>query len=349
VAFPLADWIDSHPGCRYDLGRSGMRDAVRVPVPSAREVRDASEPELVRRIASGLDVDASRVFLTHGASEANAWVTLYRGRRARGRAPVARVELPEYPPLCDLPRWAGFRLDPSASRVDLAVVSQPRNPVGDRWDPDRLAGFAAGARAVLVDETFREFTEAPSMQRRAIPHLWTTGSFTKVYGADSIRVGYAVAPEEERDPFARFHALVADDVPPYSVATALAILERRRRILSTVRSIFERNRAAWRRASPGGPSLAGPTAFDTDVGPDGDGFARRCLHRSILVCPGSFFGAPAGVRVCLTRPSFPRDLSRYLAAREAARERRDRISDRTGTPTVRRRRTPTSRAGGGRA
>jgi histidinol-phosphate/aromatic aminotransferase/cobyric acid decarboxylase-like protein len=349
VGFPLADWIDAHPDCRHDLARSGMRGEVRVPAPSEREVRAASDTELAERIADGLGVDGRRVFLTHGASEANAWTTIFLARRARGRAPVCRVELPEYPPLVDVPRWAGFRVRPAAPRVDLAIVSQPRNPVGDRWDRERLARFARGARALVVDETFREFTAAPSVQRTGTPGLWSTGSFTKVYGADAIRVGYVVAPPSERDAFARFHGLVADDVPPRSIATALAILDRRRELLAGVRRIFARNAARWRRAIPGGPRLSGPTAFDTSVGPDGTAFAERCLRSSVLVCPGSFFGVASGVRVCLTRRSFPRDLARYLAVRAGVIARPGRVTGSEGSRTARPHRRASSRAAAARA
>ncbi len=80
--------------------------------------------------------------------------------------------------------------------------------------------------------------------------------------------------------------------------------------------MFERNRALWRRATPHGPDLAAPLAFDDPVRPDGTRFARRCLRASVLVSPGALFGRPSGVRVCLTRRTFPRDLRAYLRVRD---------------------------------
>jgi histidinol-phosphate/aromatic aminotransferase/cobyric acid decarboxylase-like protein len=319
MRFPLSDWIDSHADCRYQLGSSGMRGVVRPSEPTARQRRTASEDELRRRLADLLDVDRSRVFLAPGATEANGWVTWFVARKVHGRAPRCRVEYPEYPPLFDGPREAGYRLvSPGAGPVDLAVVSQPRNPVGDLWAKERLSRFARGSGATVVDETFREFSRAPSTLRWGIPGQWATGTFTKVYGGDELRVGFAVAPEREQEAFARFHGLFADELATASVAGALATLDARATILGKVRAIVGRNRALWCRANPRSPRLAGPVAFDVPVTPDGDAFARRCLRGSVLVCPGSFFGEPAGVRVGLTRPSFPRDLLAYLAIRREA-------------------------------
>ena len=168
----------------------------------------------------------------------------------------------------------------------------------------------------MVDETFREFSAAPSLQRLGAPGLWTTGSFTKAYGADDLRVGYVVAPEPERERFARFHGLVTDELPPYSVAGALVTLAARDRILREVRAIVGRNQALWRAAVPKSPPLAAPVAFDDPVPLGGDRLARQCLRASVLVCPGRFFGRASGVRVGLTRRSFPTDLRAYLAVRD---------------------------------
>jgi aspartate/methionine/tyrosine aminotransferase len=318
VRFPLADWIDAHADCRYNLGGSGMRGTVVVPRPTAAQVRAASEPELRRRLGELVGAAGSRVFLTHGATEANAIVVAYLARRRGARPSRCRVTRPEYPSIPDVARATGFRLTEAPGPVELAFVSQPRNPLGELWTIDRLAAWSEGARATIVDETFREFTSAASLVGRRLPGLWATGSFTKVYGADDLRVGFAVAPESDEADFARYHGLVADEIPPHSVAGALATLDRRDRLLAEVRAIFERHRALWQRATPGGPTLRAPVAFDESIRTDGDRFARRCLRASVLVCPGSFFGRPGGVRVGLTRRSFPRALREYVRLRDGS-------------------------------
>lgn len=330
MKFPLSDWIDAHTDCRYNLGASGMRGTVRPPAPSRSRLGSASESELRERLGDLVGVPATGVFLTHGATEANSSAVTYLARHPGGRPRSCRVVYPEYPPLFDLARWAGFRIQTHAGPSELAIVSQPRNPTGELWTADRLVEWARTARSTIVDETFREFTRARSVQRLRIRGLWSTGSFTKAYGADDLRVGFVVPPEAERDGFARFHGLVADQLPTYSLAGALATLTHRDRILREVRSVVARNHAVWRRATPGGPTLAAPIAFDDPVPADGDDLARRCLRASVLVCPGSFFGRPSGVRVGLTRRSFPRDLSAYLRVRERASQGEDRRLARRG-------------------
>ncbi len=295
-----------------------MRGTVRPPPPTPADVRSASEAELRRRLAALVGTAPSRLFLTHGATEANALAVAYLTRPRLERARRCRVARPEYPPIVDLARWAGARLSEGPGAVDLALVSQPRNPVGDRWTAERLGAWAAGARATVVDETFREFTAARSFVHAPLAGLWATGSFTKVYGADELRVGWVVVPEAEEGGFGRFHGLVTDEIAPHSVAGALATLDHREALLRTVRTLFERHRALWRRATPGGPRLAAPIAFDESVRPDGDRFARRCLRASVLVCPGSFFGRRLGVRVTLTRRAFPRALREYVRIRDRA-------------------------------
>lgn len=319
MRFPLADWIDGHVECRYQFGSSGMAGVVRPPVPSARELRAATEDELRRRIGRLLGAAPARVFLAPGATEANSWVTWFVARRTLGRAPRLRVEYPEYPPLFDGPREVGYRVTTGTEGpVDLAVVSQPRNPEGDLWARERVAAYAEGASVLLVDETFREFSPAASTLRWGLPRHWVTGSFTKAYGGDDLRVGWVVAPDAARDEFARFHGLVANELARSSVAGALATLNARDRILRRVRALVQRNQRLWRAATPSAPALRGPVTFDRSVGPDGDAFARRCLRSSVLVSPGSFFGDPRGVRVGLTRPTFPSDLARYRKVRDSA-------------------------------
>jgi aspartate/methionine/tyrosine aminotransferase len=291
-----------------------MIGSITHPRPTLREIRAASAEELVGELAAGLEVDPARVFLTSGATEANAWVTLYRARLSRGRVPRVRVRFPEYPPLVDVAAWAGYRIErgPPGS-VALAVVSRPRNPEGVLWTDSELAEWSDGARSVVIDETFRGFADVPSQAQSGRSGVWVTGSFTKFYAGDDVRVGYAVAPPEEAPAFARFHGLVTDELTPYSVASALKILREGRPLVARIRRLFETNRSALARALPLGRAVKAPVHFDRV--PDGDRLARRCLRASVLVCPGSYFGSPDGVRISLTRRTFPQDLAAYLRVR----------------------------------
>ncbi|MCI4364521.1 MAG: aminotransferase class I/II-fold pyridoxal phosphate-dependent enzyme [Thermoplasmata archaeon] len=316
MRFPLADWIDEHLDCRHNLGSSGMRGSIAHPRPNAREVGTASPERLTEALALGIRVDPRRVFLTHGATEANSLVTWFRRRAEGGAAPKFRVQHPEYPPLSDVATWAGFRAGTPNASAALGLVSLPRNPEGVQWSDAEFETWASGAKSLLVDETFREFSGAGSRSTAGRPGLWVTGTFTKFFAADDVRVGYVVAPPEESARFARFHGVVTDELPPYSVAAAVRILEDRVDLARRVRELFERNRRVLSSALPPGRAVRAPVFFDRVA--DGDRLARRCLRASILVCPGRFFGARGGVRLSLTRRTFPADFAAYLRVRNSA-------------------------------
>ncbi len=317
MKFPLADWIDEHADCRFNLGESGMGPAVRPVTPSAAEVRAADPTELRRELAEGLRVDPARVFLTHGGTEANAWVLHYLALHAPTPSPTVRIRWPEYPPLVDVARTVGFRPVTRSARPLLALLSNPRNPEGYRLSPSELFQWSDGARSLMVDETFREFARSPSIPdgRRG---LWRTGSFTKFFGGDDLRVGFLVAPEEEVAAYARYHGLVSDTLGRETIAGALATWRGRESIRRRVEAILGPNRRVWRRAFPRARELAASVYFDRPVRPSGRALAERALRRSVLVCPGDLFGDPGGVRIGLTRRTFPRDLARYLEVRDAA-------------------------------
>jgi histidinol-phosphate/aromatic aminotransferase/cobyric acid decarboxylase-like protein len=317
MRFPLADWIDAHADCRYDLATSGMRGSVPPPAwPARRPARDA-ERELRRELANHLGVAPERVFLAHGASEANAWVLGYLAREVAraGGAPVLRVQYPEYPPLFDTARALGFVVRQARGPAAVAAVSRPRNPEGDLWSPAKVARFGNGARHLLVDETFREFTGAPSVAAAGTPRLWATGSFTKFYGADEARVGFVVTPPEVPERFVRYVGLVSDELPPASAAMALGLLRGFASVRRSVRSVVDRNLRALGAAVPATMLPAAPLFFDRLGHGTGRRLAERCLDASVLVCPGAYFGEPRGVRICLTRRNFPEALRTYLGVR----------------------------------
>ncbi len=315
-AFELAEWIDGHRPVRHDLAQSGMAGEIPVVRPSRRELASADPDELTRLIASRLRVDRRRVFLTHGATEATSWVAVYlagRYRRRQGRTPTAWNPIPDYPPLRSIVEYAGFRRARAGSSVDVAIRSHPSNPLGT-VTADVLSGTdGVQARSIVIDETFREFTSLRSVAEPDDDRVWATGTLTKAYGADELRVGWAVAPSSEAERFRRCHAILGDDLPRYSVAAGSATLRRAPELLRTSRAIFERNRRTLERSFGRSIPLAAPVWFDR-VG-DGNRLARAALRASVLVCPGALFFDPTGVRLCLTRRTFPTDLTAYRRVR----------------------------------
>lgn len=320
MGFPLGDWIDDHSGVRHNLGVSGMVGELRSVRRALRHPLPADAEALRGELARVHGVDPHRVFLTHGATEGNALAQSYLAlmvRRKEGRAPRHRMPSPEYPPIRDVAELVGFRAAEGSRPPDVVILSNPNNPTGLLRAPDELAALVDGARRVLVDEVFREFSGRPSLTRRTdLPGLWVVGSFTKAYGADQQRLGFVIPSEEDVPGFERHHGLLLDRIPPPSVSAGRALLAARRAILAEARTILRENLRALRRRVPEVPRLDAPLWFDRGrSGIDGDRLADSAVRDDVLVCPGSYFGDPSGVRVCLTRRTFPRDLAAYLAVR----------------------------------
>lgn len=329
MGFPLGDWIDAHEGLPHHLARSGMGATLATVAQAIARPEPPDDARLRSALARLVGVPASRLFLTHGATEANGLALGYLARRrARGGAtPRCAVPTPDYPPIARAASLAGFRLVREGARAELVALSDPNNPRGLAWPPSAFDRLVANARDILVDETFREFTDAPSRQRQQRSNLWSSGTFTKVYGGDALRVGYLAVPDSEAEGFGEYHAHLTDRLPPASTSAALAILRDRARILVEVRGRFQRNLAALRASVPAAPRLVAPVWFDRQGGAaHGDRLARRLAREGILVCSGALFGDPRGVRVCLTQRSFPEDLAAYLDRRDADEARRGGIT-----------------------
>lgn len=323
MPFPLAAWILQHHHLPHDLAESGMKGELRSAAPILRGSRTALPSELEESIASTLGVRRDRVVLTTGATTANTLVMLYLHRYFRRdgrRRPTAGLVRPEYPPLYDTAASVGFAVAPGLGGKDLAVLSNPNNPEGGLRTESALRQLTEGSRAVLVDETFREFSGARSIARRGLAGVWTTGTFTKVYGADDARIGFAVAPSGEAEEFRSAVDLWVDRPALRSVGTALALLRARVRIVAEAQGLFRRNLGLLQERVPEAPVVRAPVWFDRGIAPRSSlRLARAGLRRGVLVCPGHFFRDPSGVRVCLTRRSFPKDLEAYLQLRQAFR------------------------------
>jgi histidinol-phosphate/aromatic aminotransferase/cobyric acid decarboxylase-like protein len=319
LPFPLARWIDDHSSARFSLASSGMSVSLRSTEPIVRGAPRATVIELRDELAGSLGVDRRRIFLTHGATEGNGLVLWYlsqRIRKRRGGSPSFKVSFPEYPSLIDAPRATGFRPSRPGETPDLFVGSDPKNPTGQRMSDAEYDERRRAARQTLIDETYREFTTARSRAGENRPARWFAGTLTKVYGADSVRLGWVVAPPEETGPFGRFHGLMTDGIPGHSVDAATALLRRKDEVLKEARSILAYNLRTLRAKIGGIPKLSAPLWFDRGRRSGaGDRLARTALRSGVLVCPGSYFGDSRGVRIALTRRTFARDFLKYLAVR----------------------------------
>ncbi len=304
--FPHMEWAKAqaaHP-LPVPLGWSG---APSPPVAALRE-HGPEEGELVRRIARRYGVPKSHLYLTGGTSLAN-FITI-----AAFAGPGSRVlvETPRYGCLAeiprglgcevvDLPRKADGRLGDLPGKGSLLVVTSPHNPTGrllERRDWQKLERFARTG-VVIVDEVYRDLQPRPPKVAAARhPRFLTTASFTKCYGLGALRLGWILGAPPLLDRIRRVDNLISVAVSMPSILLALRLWpklgEYRTRALRHRAENLARLRVSGLRFIP---PQAGLTAF-ADVG-DGDAVAAAAAREGLAVVPGSFFQAPAYVRLFL--------------------------------------------------
>lgn len=121
---------------------------------------------------------------------------------------------------------AGFAVSPEATLgaaldADVAVLANPNNPDGRRFDRAALLGFvrARAGRLTIVDEAFADMHPEVSIVDQAghIPGLIVLRSFGKFFGMAGIRLGFAFADAD-------ISARLADGLGPWAVSgPALAV------------------------------------------------------------------------------------------------------------------------------
>lgn len=82
------------------------------------------------------------------------------------------------------------------SSASLAVICNPNNPTGNLIPPDAVEYIAKNIGcALLVDEAYIEFSDAPSAAKliERYPHVIVARTFSKAYGLAAARLGYALA------------------------------------------------------------------------------------------------------------------------------------------------------------
>lgn len=248
--------------------------------PAAGDVRAATES-----LAGAMGVDADRLLLTNGGSEAIALVAAELGR--------GWVDEPDF----SLYRRHLGRLDPAAARFR----SDPHNPTG------RLAGPEDCAE--VWDEAFYplatgRWTRGDAAQGGSV----VVGSLTKLFACPGLRLGYVLAPAGDADVVGQLEARQ----PRWSVnALALAVLpdllagadlcgwaasvaRARQDLVGLVRAYGLRPR----------PSAANFILVDGAAG-----LRDRLAIRGVLVRDCASFDLPDAVRIAVPAPAGLRRLS----------------------------------------
>lgn len=150
-------------------------DVARVLIDRLDGVTEYPDPTTATRaLAEHIDIDPARLVLTNGGAEAIALVasTMVAGDVRDPEFSLYRRHLPAVIP--GAPRWR----------------SNPSNPLGRLAGPDDVAD--------VWDEAFWPLATGTWTDRRLDDAgVWRLGSLTKTWACPGLRLGYAIAPDEE--------------------------------------------------------------------------------------------------------------------------------------------------------
>lgn len=135
----------------------------------------------------------ARVIALNGAQGAIQLVPMLR---APGRAAVLCPTYNEHAAALRANGWPITEVTSleDLAGADLAVVVNPNNPDGQRFDPDALRAMAERVGILIVDESFAD----PEPDLSCAPHdppdnMVILRSFGKFYGLAGLRLGFALA------------------------------------------------------------------------------------------------------------------------------------------------------------
>ncbi|MEE9206992.1 MAG: aminotransferase class I/II-fold pyridoxal phosphate-dependent enzyme [Gemmatimonadota bacterium] len=287
--------------------------------------------ELKSAIAGLYDgATSANVLVTTGAAEANmvaTWELVRPGDR------VVIVQ-PAYGQIGGLVRGLGgevvglplreslgWQPEPGAAAelitedTRLVVVTNPNNPTGAILDPaSRNELLAAAARVgawVLADEVYA----GAELYRETTPSMWgdyervvATNSLSKAYGVPGLRIGWLVAPEEQKECcWARKdYTTIAPTALSDSIATIILRPDVRNALLTRTREILVRNLqlvsewiAAFRPAFSFRPPDAGAICYLKYAFESNSTELAEQLRRdeSVLIVPGDHFGMDGYLRL----------------------------------------------------
>ncbi len=333
---PYLSWARAHAGRqRLCMRGSGMPSR---PLPSPLPTLASPPPgqddlwherQVAAAVAHRAGVEPEEVFVTLGASGANAAVLATLLQAGSSEPGELLCERPSYDPLwrtgqalgCSLrffERHAseGWRLDPLALEAELShdtravILARPHNPTGVDVPEPVLHALGEIAEAhdlwVIVDEVYLDFVPGALPAYRIHPRLISTCSLTKVYGLSELRLGWVLAHRSlvERMTARRLHAEALLPTLPHAVALALwdkldGWRDQARAQAREGAAIFEAALADLPGVSLA-PHAGTPFGFVSVADPAALTLALEAL--GVGVTPGAVFQAPGGFRLGWTRP-----------------------------------------------
>ena len=200
------DWLDFSANIN-PLGLSekilltlteNLRGIVNYPDPNASELK--------RAICQRYDVSEKNLVVLNGAAE---FFYLYLNVTRPTRIVIPVPSFAEYERAaraagCDVKYFVthaaeNFSLDVDAlakelTPADCVILARPNNPTGNLLAPEKILRLSKFA-SVLVDESFIDFIDAPSLKKFVSEKISVVQSLTKIFAIPGLRLGFAVVDE----------------------------------------------------------------------------------------------------------------------------------------------------------
>jgi len=326
----LAWAIETFPRVTWNLATSGV---LSVPIEELGLPSDLAGPTAYARytaaVAARYGVPQGEVVPTLGTS-GGLWVIM---ASLLGPGAEVLVEEPGYEPLYRVAEGLGARvrrfsrLAAEGYRVDAdrirevitpatkaVVLSSPHNPTGAVVSDEDLRALAAdlAARGFIWwwTEVYRELSAPGTSARILAPNILALSSLTKCFGLGWARAGWVLAPPELVPSMFAATIHVSGELPRMTGAIGAHAFGRIEDLLGRARSFTGsgRPRVEAFAAKHASEFLYVPPAPGVPFGffEDRRGRAMQPLiergiaEESVIVVPGSFFGAPAGFRLSWT-------------------------------------------------
>jgi cobalamin biosynthetic protein CobC len=186
------DWIDLSTGINrqpYPVGE--------LPATCWSALPSRSGIQSLHRAAQQAYGTDAPILATNGAQAAIQWLPHLA---SRGRARILYPTYNEYAAVLSAAGWKVTEtsdLDALAG-AELAVLANPNNPDGRRYEPSQLLALLPRVGRLVVDESFADAVPGLSLAPRAgQPGLLILRSFGKFFGLAGLRLGFIVGGEAD--------------------------------------------------------------------------------------------------------------------------------------------------------
>ncbi|MCE5250006.1 aminotransferase class I/II-fold pyridoxal phosphate-dependent enzyme [bacterium] len=333
--------------CPYNLGESGMPDirvgellerCGESPDSLASLILKDHDTRGTERLRHAIlstcvnddDVEFGNITATTGTSEA---LFILFNLLMDGRSSVVAPR-PSFQALYDVPRALGadvrfyrlddengFRPDPDEvcglidDTTGVVVINSPHNPSGVIIPCDTAESIirkaAIHGATVLSDEHYRflPFEGGWPLRTLARPeeNVVATGSITKCFGVNGLRIGWIIAPESLIGRIRDFRDYLTHTLSPLSDYCAALALEHASAFINPALHVLRENASLLSNMTMRTPGLSlvmpegGIVAFPRFEYPvSSDDFVQRLIGRyGVFVLPGSSFEAENHVRINL--------------------------------------------------